>query len=74
VAAIALLLSVISIYYYFQVIRAMYVDEPAEATPITYGWGTQAALLLGLGGVILLGILPWPLLRLAHVAASFARF
>lgn len=74
VAAIALVLSVISIYYYFQVIRVMYVDEPQETTPITYGWGTQAALILGLAGVILLGLFPGPLLRLAQVAASFARF
>jgi NADH-quinone oxidoreductase subunit N len=74
IAAIALLLSVISIYYYFQVIKVMYVDEPAETTPITYGWGTQAALILGLAGVILLGLFPGPLLRLAQVAAGFARF
>ncbi|MEW6448818.1 MAG: NADH-quinone oxidoreductase subunit N [Bacillota bacterium] len=74
IAGIGLLLSVISIYYYFMVIKAMYVDEPVEATPITYGWGTQAALIIGLGGIILLGLIPWPLLRLAQEAATFARF
>ncbi|MEW6173586.1 MAG: NADH-quinone oxidoreductase subunit N [Bacillota bacterium] len=74
IAAIALLLSVISIYYYFQVIKVMYVDEPPESDPISYGFGTFAALLLGLGGIIGLGVLTGPLLQLANTAAIFARF
>lgn len=74
VAGIALLLSVISIFYYFQVIKVMYVEEPAEATPITFGLGTYAALLLGLAGIIMLGVVPGPLMHIAQVAAGFARF
>ena len=74
IAAVALLLSVISIYYYFQVIRVMYVDEPVERTPVTYGRGTQAALIIGLAGVILLGLFPGPLLRLALTVVDFAGF
>ncbi|MEW6182801.1 MAG: NADH-quinone oxidoreductase subunit N [Bacillota bacterium] len=73
-AGIALLLSVVSIYYYFQVIKVMYVDEPPDAAPISYGFGTFAALLLGLGGIIGLGVLTGPLLQLATTAAGFARF
>lgn len=74
VAGIGLILSVVSIYYYFMVIKVMYVDEPAETTPIFFGLGTYAALLLGLGGIIILGVVPGPLLHIANVAAGFARF
>ncbi|MBE3575038.1 MAG: NADH-quinone oxidoreductase subunit N [Firmicutes bacterium] len=73
-AGLGLVISVISIYYYFQVIRVMYVSEPRESTPLTFGWGTRVALLLGLAGILLLGVFPGPALHMAQTAVAAGLF
>ncbi len=50
---------VISFWYYFGVVRAIYwSDRPTETSPLTVAPGIQAVLALCLLGVVLIGILP----------------
>jgi NADH-quinone oxidoreductase subunit N len=70
-AALAVVNSLISLYYYLMVIRQMYVVAPAERERVPASgllWGTVAVLVVA---VIFLGVWPMPLLRAAHTAAGF---
>ena len=57
--------SVISAYYYFKVIRTMYLDAPREEERITSPLSLGFTILVTSGGVLLFGILPGLLLDLA---------
>ncbi len=58
-AVFAVLNSAISLYYYFRVIRAMYVEEPAEEMArVTVEPGVKIAIGMCLGLVLLVGIYP----------------
>jgi NADH-quinone oxidoreductase subunit N len=62
---------VISFYYYFGVIRAIYWDKgAAEATPVTYGWPMRGVLALCLVGMLYLGIYPATLISFAEAAVQ----
>lgn len=67
---LGLINSVISAYYYLRVVKVMYLDaapsEEAVPTPLP----VHAALLLSAAGVLVLGLLPAPLLRLAQTAVG----
>jgi NADH-quinone oxidoreductase subunit N len=58
-AAVAVLGVVISFWYYFGVVRAVYWPvERAERSPLTVPAPTVAALVVCLGGILLLGVFP----------------
>lgn len=68
--AVALVGVVISLYYYFNVIRAMYwmaapEDRPAPVVSGPLGW----AVGVGMGGMLVVGVFPAPFLRWAGEAA-----
>ena len=66
VVGIALLTSVFALYYYAYVIKTMYFDK-AES-PYKFGMQSPVILvvLVGLVGVILFGLMPEPIMRLAE--------
>jgi len=67
---IALLNSVVSVYYYFKLIVAMYMDE--GETRVATGavpWPLGAALAVSVAGIFYLGLFPSLFLRLAAGAA-----
>jgi NADH-quinone oxidoreductase subunit N len=68
-AAIAALYVAVAIYYYFTIVRSMFIREPETQTPPL---ATTAGLrfALGLSGVLTLviGVYPEPFLRLAQTA------
>jgi NADH-quinone oxidoreductase subunit N len=70
-AALAVVNSLISLYYYLMVIRQMYVVAPAEPgrmrTPAMM-FGVTGALVVG---IFFLGIWPTPLFEAANEAAAF---
>ncbi|MBI2760070.1 MAG: NADH-quinone oxidoreductase subunit N [Chloroflexi bacterium] len=70
-AALAVVNSLISLYYYLMVIRQMYVVAPAEPgrmrTPVMM-FGVVGALVVG---IFFLGIWPTPLFEAANEAAAF---
>ncbi len=66
---------VLSLYYYFNVIRAMYWgDAPAGVSLIEVSAPARIALLVCLAGVLYLGIAPGGLLRLADGAVAGLKF
>ena len=69
-AGVAVVAVVISLYYYFGVIRAVYWGaEPKDLTPIGLAWPARAALALCVFGLLWLGIFPANVLNLAELAA-----
>ena len=66
-------MSMVSVYYYLIVVKAMYLGAPKEnASSIPVSGSTQLALLICLGLVIVFGLYPEPLTNVAlDVAHSF---
>ena len=60
-AAIAVFMSFVSLYYYLVVIRHMYVGRPVEPTRFPTPWVEYGCLALLLVGVLLVGLYPQPL-------------
>ena len=58
--------SVVAAYYYFRIIRLMYLEEPQEQTAIGKPVFLLSALIITLLGTILIGIYPLPLLNFIH--------
>jgi NADH-quinone oxidoreductase subunit N len=65
-AVIATLYVAVAIYYYFRVVKIMFVGELAERAPLATSFGLRLAL--GITGVLTLGVgvYPEPLLRMAQ--------
>ncbi len=65
-AVIATLYVAVAIYYYFRIVRTMFVGELTEKTPLATSFGLRVAL--GITGVLTLavGVYPEPVLRLAQ--------
>ena len=69
-ALVGVLNSVVSAYYYFRVVKVMYLGSPATAEPVTAGLPIRAAALATAAGVLSFGLYPRPLLELAKAAAE----
>jgi NADH-quinone oxidoreductase subunit N len=73
-AAVGVVNSVIALYYYVGVIRAMFLMPPASAVPV----GQPAALRLALGitglGTLAAGLFPQPFVALVSSASLLLRF
>lgn len=68
-AVVAVLNSAISLYYYIRVIRAMYVEAPAETTRLEVGQGVTVAVTLCLAAVLVMGFWPQPFIDASMQAA-----
>ena len=55
---VAVLTTVISLYYYLGLLKAMFLDEPTETTPITIPTSTGTGLVLTTAGILIVGIFP----------------
>jgi proton-translocating NADH-quinone oxidoreductase chain N len=62
--------SIVSLYYYLQVIRQMYIIPPRTEEAVPASRALSSALLIAMAGVLLLGIYPAPLIELIQVAAQ----
>jgi NADH-quinone oxidoreductase subunit N len=67
---IAVINTVISAYYYLRVVRVMYLGTPLSEEKVPSSAALRAALSFACIGVLLLGVYPWVLLRIAEVAVS----
>jgi NADH-quinone oxidoreductase subunit N len=68
-AVVATLYVAVAIYYYFKIVRSMFIrEEPAEKAPLASSFGLRLAL--GVTGVLtlLIGVYPEPFLRLAQIS------
>ncbi len=71
---IAVLTSVISLYYYVGVIREMYFNKKEGGEKILLPFGIKLALLICIIGVLLVGLFPNPFLNLASQAATVFKY
>ena len=71
---IAVLTSVISLYYYMGVLREMYFRKKENAEKIFLPFGIKLALLICIIGVILVGLFPNPFLDFASQAALVFKY
>ena len=67
-AVVATLYVAVAIYYYFKIVRSMFIGEVAEQAPLATSFGLRVALVVS--GVLTLGIgiYPEPFLRLAQTS------
>ncbi len=67
---LAVLNSVVSVYYYLRLVVMMYMREgKTEASTAAVPWPLGAALAVSLGGIFCLGLYPNPFVHLANLAA-----
>lgn len=66
-ATVGVLNSVVSVYYYFRVVRYMFFEESPEEARITYPSAMGTALGVSLVGTLLIGLYPQPFLNLANM-------
>ncbi len=71
---IAVINSVISAYYYLRVVKVMWLGEPVSEEKVPSSGALRLALSLSCLGVLLLGIIPGFVMRLAEVAAKMLTF
>lgn len=66
--AIAVLNSVISLYYYFKIAKVMYMEDPKEAPPVVAPLSVKVAIFALGAFTIILGLYPHPLLNFAQAS------
>ncbi|MCG0277220.1 MAG: NADH-quinone oxidoreductase subunit N [Thermanaeromonas sp.] len=70
-AILAVLMSMVSVYYYLQVVKVMYLGDPPPGRPaIEVPLGVQIALACSLAVLFLFGIYPTPLTNYAFSSAA----
>jgi len=69
-AAVGVVFSVVSLYYYLQVVRQALLLEPLDPSPIEVGPYERLALGISLGAVLVLGFWPSVVLQAAQTAAA----
>jgi NADH-quinone oxidoreductase subunit N len=66
-AVIAVLYVAVAVYYYFRMVRAMFVSEAVDKLPAASNFGLRVALGLTGAMTVLIGVYPQPFLSLAQV-------
>jgi NADH-quinone oxidoreductase subunit N len=67
-AVIATLYVAVAIYYYFRIVRSMFVGLLAEKTPVATSFGLKLALAITGIMTLAIGIYPQPFLSMAQIA------
>ena len=71
---VAVINSVISAYYYLRVVRVMWLGKPASEERVPSSGALKLALVISCLGVLVLGIIPGYVMKLAEMAASMFVF
>ena len=71
---IAVINSVISAYYYLRVVKVMWMDKPVSRAKVPSSAALRVALAISCLGVLVLGIIPGFVMKLAEMAASMFAF
>jgi NADH-quinone oxidoreductase subunit N len=67
-AVVATLYVAVAIYYYFRLVRSMFVGEETERAPVTSSLGLRLAVAASGIMTLIIGIYPEPFLRLAQTS------
>jgi len=69
-AAIGTLYVVVALYYYFRIVRSMFLSEPANRQPVLAGIGMRVVLGVSSALTLAIGIFPEPFLRFAELSVA----
>jgi NADH-quinone oxidoreductase subunit N len=69
-AIVGVINSVVSAYYYLRIVRVMYLEPAPSEERVPSSHAFRAALGLSALGVVVIGIVPGPLLRLAEISVG----
>jgi NADH-quinone oxidoreductase subunit N len=72
-AVIAVLYVAVAIYYYFRMVRSMFISEATDEVPVASSFGLRVALGLTGAMTVLIGVYPEPFLRLAQTSLPLVR-
>ncbi|MEP7361929.1 MAG: NADH-quinone oxidoreductase subunit N [Acidobacteriota bacterium] len=64
-AIAAVLYVAVSIYYYFRIVRTMFVGEPGQLLPAIPGWGARLGFLITAAATLAIGLYPEPIVQFA---------
>jgi len=67
-AALAALYVAVAVYYYFRIVRSMFISEPVEAPPLASTFGLRVALAVTGVLTLVIGVYPEPFLKLAQTS------
>jgi len=67
-AAVAALYVAVAIFYYFRIVRSMFLADLEDQTPLSSSWGMRVALVVSGALTLAIGILPEPFLKLAQTS------
>src|ERR1044072_3758051 len=73
-AILAVVMSVVSLYYYIRFIKAMYIEAESEPQPVKLGAPLKVALAFSALLVISIGVYPQPVINLTQQAAASQGF
>jgi NADH-quinone oxidoreductase subunit N len=69
-AFVGLLMSMISVYYYLGIAKAMFIGEGGSTEPVNMGGSARLAMWICLLGTLFCGVCPQPLSQLAQYAVQ----
>ena len=65
-AVIATLYAAVAIYYYFRIVKSMFVSELREKAPMATSFGMRVALMVSAVMTVVIGLYPEPFLKFAQ--------
>ncbi|MBM3812400.1 MAG: NADH-quinone oxidoreductase subunit N [Acidimicrobiia bacterium] len=68
VAVAAALYVAVAIYYYFRIVRSMFVSDVSEPTPLAASLGMRVAVAVSAGLTLAIGLYPEPFLQMAQTS------
>ena len=69
-AILAVVMTVVSFFYYLRFVRAMYIEAETETLPVKVAPSLQTALAIAVVLVVGIGVYPQPLIKATQRAAS----
>lgn len=70
IAVLGFVLSMVSVYYYLNVVKYLYLAEPPSDEPFQVGLPIRLAVIVAMTGTVLLGVFPAPVAKVAAMAAK----
>ncbi len=70
IAVLGFVLSMVSVYYYLNVVKVMYLGTPADTRPFDIAMPVRLTAIFAMAATLAMGVYPGPLSRLADMAAK----
>ncbi|MCC6588139.1 MAG: NADH-quinone oxidoreductase subunit N [Bryobacterales bacterium] len=67
-AAVAAIYVAVAIFYYFRIVRSMFLSDAEDRGPLSSSWGMRVALVLSGALTLIIGIMPEPFIALARTS------